>query len=149
MRTAIYSMGLFSLLSSPINAEMPVNHDNPGIKPTDYLPAIMADLRSSLKDPDSARDFVLCDPRIRKAFKYPSGKWNPAYWAVEFSLNAKNSYGGYTGSRAFTASFDNGELAKVWSSDLGPRLNAKILAGLKDCPRIADAEFRQMMQEVP
>ena len=59
-------------------------------------------LRNNLKDPDSVRDLVIYDalppqPHASSPGKYVSilGK----EWVYCFNVNAKNSYGGYTGSQ--------------------------------------------------
>lgn len=100
MRTNILAAAVAVLLASSAAAQtdgsMPAGYDEPGAKPTDVLPAILADLKRTMKDPYSIRDFAICEPEVTKAFKYPGAgqRWERSYWTVKFVLNARNSYGG-------------------------------------------------------
>ena len=70
------------------------------------LPPILAELKRTLKDPYSIRDFTLCPAR---AVKLKDGK--PVGWAVMLSFNAKNSYGGYEGVKVYSVLFRNGRIS--------------------------------------
>lgn len=78
--------------------------------------ACLTAIRSLLKDPDSARigDFtrsegyetdyagggnLILDPSVKR------GTWFPAL-LYSLPINAKNSYGGYTGNKLYSCSFD-------------------------------------------
>jgi hypothetical protein len=144
------------VLSSPATAKkrvavpeapMPAGYDDPGPKPEKALPVILADLRRTMKDPYSMRDFRLCEASVAQAFRYPgrAGLWQRARWTVHFALNAKNSYGGYAGQTYFTATFEGGKLTGVSSPDLGPELNRKLLGITLDCPTVPDAELQRLL----
>jgi hypothetical protein len=73
-----------------------------GPKPTNYEDRIKSLMGSVLKDPMSAvYDFK---PTLRRAV-YKGGipdNFAKHYgWVVEVSINAKNSFGGYTGAKAY------------------------------------------------
>jgi hypothetical protein len=68
---------------------------------------------------------------------------------VDFALNAKNAYGGYSGLQPFTASFENGVLTDAHAVSLGPDLNARYLSMTEGCRRIPDAEIQQLLQAAP
>ncbi len=121
--------------------------NDPGPKPDDVLPAIIANLKRSMKDPYSIRDFALCEPKITKAFKYPGAgnRWEPAHWSVDFELNAKNGFGGYAGRTYFSATYKAGRLDSVGSPNLGADLNTKLLGLTEACPRVPDAEIQRLL----
>lgn len=58
---------------------MPAGYDDPGPKPENALPAILADLRRTMKDPYSIRDFRMCEATPTRPFRYPgvAGQWSP------------------------------------------------------------------------
>lgn len=143
-------------LASPASAKkrpvapeppMPAGYDDPGPKPENALPAILADLRRTMKDPYSIRDFRMCEATPTRPFRYPgvAGQWEPAKWTIAFALNAKNSYGGYAGSTYFNATFKDGKLADLGSPNLGAELNGKLLESTKDCRPVADAEIQRLV----
>lgn len=127
---------------------MPAGYDNPGPKPDNILPAIVGKLRTTLRDPSSVRDFVLCEPQVSKPFKYPGNgnQWERAHWTVYFALNAKNAYGGYTGPRAYTAKYENGTLSDVYSPNMGRELDAKMLELTRGCPHISETVVQEMLE---
>ena len=126
----------------------PPGYSDAGIKPVNPLPAIIAELRRTMKDPYSIRDFSFCEPKVSPAFQYPSAgqRWEKAHWKVEFALNAENGFGGYAGRTYFSADFENGRLTSLGSPNLGPELNSKLLDLVKDCPSVPDAEIQRYLQ---
>ena len=59
-------------------------------------------LRNNLKDPDSVKDLVIYDARPPQPHASSPGKYVSILgkeWVYCFEVNAKNSYGGYTGSQ--------------------------------------------------
>lgn len=61
--------------------------------------------KKSLKDPDSIKDFALIgEPRIY-SYSDGLGAGNNAVWLQCFRYNAKNTYGGYTGTTVYGAGF--------------------------------------------
>lgn len=77
--------------------------------PKNYQSLIVAHMKAVLKDPDSARfGFVQAPvkswyPLNRKSFG----------WAVCVGVNAKNSYGGYTGTQPSYFLIKNGEIIQA------------------------------------
>jgi hypothetical protein len=123
------------------------NINNAGPKPSSTLEPIIAELKKTMKDPYSIRDFRICEPKVAAAFKYPGAgdHWEPAHWIVEFELNAKNGFGAYAGRRYFTASYSGGTLRDVGSPNLGAGLNSKLLALTENCQRVPDAEIQRIL----
>lgn len=69
-----------------------------GDKPDDYQEMIKGYIKATLKDPDSAKFTWLNDPK--KGWYMWRGKTKYG-WVVCVAVNAKNSYGGYTGNKAY------------------------------------------------
>ena len=145
------ALSVLALLTSPVAAQdqMPAGFDDPGPKPTDVLPPIVANLRATLRDPASVRDFRLCEPEVSKPFRYPGvgNTWERARWTVRFSLNGRNGFGGYAGRQAFSATYRDGKLTDVASPNLGPDLNAKMVNLTNGCPSVSDAEIQRLLQQ--
>ena len=119
----------------------------PELAPDTLLPIIAAELRATLKDPYSVRDFVLC-PARKVSLK--NGK--PASWSVMFSLRAKNSYGAYEGVQIYAAIFRNGRLSGGLSSPqfkssegLEGLINRSIARMLTACPGVTDERIQQLL----
>lgn len=131
---------------------MPPGYDNPGPKPENALPQIVAKLSGELRDSSSIRDFVLCEPSAQPASKplWKSDTWHRAYWSAMFALNAKNAYGGYTGRERWTARFADGAVerlvtGRLGSSGLDAQLNALADKLLESCQGIPDAEIQRLL----
>ena len=92
--------------------------------PKDYKPQILKDLKTSLKDPDSLKLMQVCPPK--------QSKKDPSIWTVRFSLNAKNSYGGYSGERAMEAHFKDGKILYIYEPSA--RIQTYVMRVVKDCP---------------
>jgi hypothetical protein len=106
-------MFIFGLTACGGFQQLESNHDF-GPQPTGYKDKITAYYAYVLKDPESA--------------KYRFGKPYKAYtnaglavggvvswsgWAVDVQINARNSYGGYTGFESERVLFENGEVYKL------------------------------------
>jgi hypothetical protein len=101
------------------------------------LPAIAQALRDYLIDAGSVTNFAACYPALKVKFK--DGR--PIRWTIMFSLNAKNSFGGYTGAQQWAAVFRPNRAVELISVGMPP--------GLGDygkCTRVPDAEIRQMIE---
>lgn len=98
-----------------------------------------------MKDPYSIRDLRICQPKIVPGFRLPSGMEMKAKWTIDFSLNAKNSYGGYAGITPFTATFEEGKLSHVGSVDINPSINAKMLELSSGCPLVPAAKIKALL----
>lgn len=132
---------------------MPPGYDNPGPKPENILPQIVAKLRGELRDPYSIRDFILCEPSASAPMKPFSKRmeWRPAKWTVLFALNAKNAYGGYTGREPWRATFAGGAVERVSSAKLGSASSIDVTLNqlteklLEKCQRVPDAEIQRLL----
>lgn len=81
-------------------------------KPSDARALVMSYLNSSLKDPDSLKDFSITEPRKGRFYggMFNGFRKEPA-WYVCYTYNAKNSYGGYVGTKRYVQFFE-GDVAK-------------------------------------
>ena len=119
----------------------------PELAPDALLPPIMAALKRTLKDPYSIRDMVLCP-----AGKVKLKQGKPVSWSVQFSLNAKNSYGGYTGVQTYAAIFRNGRLSGnviatgfPGGEGIAGLINSEISRQLALCPTVSDEKVQQLL----
>jgi len=85
-----------------------------GSKPVNYAGAVQNTLLDLLKDPESARFRGMSEPFKSYTTKIlPDG--TPVYgWAVTIQVNAKNSYGGYSGFRPYEVFFIGNTPAVVY-----------------------------------
>ena len=88
------------------------NTVGPGPKPIHSRATVLKYLDSTLRDPDSLKDFSISEPRLGKMYGgvFNGFKKDPG-WYVCFTYNAKNAYGGYTGSSTYVQWFRNDQLA--------------------------------------
>jgi hypothetical protein len=129
------------------SAPMPAGYDDPGPPPEDVLAKVVARLRTTLSDPYSIRDLTLCPLDRGEAFY--SVRWHRAQWTVRFTLNSRNSHGGYTGSTMYTATFEDGEVTEVRQFTpldlITPAQNARLIEMAQACPRVPDAEIQRLL----
>jgi hypothetical protein len=92
-----------------------------GPPPSDIEQAVEAYFQRTLKDPESARyEYetglikVSCIQNIFKASQ--KSAWDP-YWAAVVRINARNSYGGYTGNKRYSALFVGDSVAMALDSE--------------------------------
>jgi len=84
----------------------------------DYQTAIKSYMETKLKDPESAR-YRFSPPRQGWAKEPPwafSGPEHTGYFVLA-DVNAKNSFGGYTGEKPYLFVFKNNQLIKAYDSD--------------------------------
>ncbi|MCX8650990.1 hypothetical protein J3U21_11655 [Gilliamella sp. B2776] len=72
-----------------------IDNSHPEKLPVNYKSLIRNFFATSLKDPDSAK-FVFYKP-----VRAYSASTKTVFWMVQVDVNAKNSYGGYTGYKPF------------------------------------------------
>lgn len=127
------------LTASAVNAQMekPDVSVYPEMSKGRALPLIAKALRDDLLDAGSVTNFILCTTPVK--VKWKDGK--PIRWTFMVSLNAKNSYGGYTGAQGMAVTFYADKPIETLSMDAP--LSAKYLAG---CTRVPDAEIRRLIQ---
>ena len=74
-------------------------------------------IKARLKDPESAR-FQRKEPHRGTIPASQASARAVPVWIVEVNVNAKNSYGGYTGYQLYQFSYSNGKLVAVFGPDL-------------------------------
>ncbi len=121
--------------------------DYPELAPGALLPPILSELKRTLADPYSIRDFVICPAR---GIKMKAGK--PTGWNVLIAFNAKNSYGGYAGLKTYSVVFRNGQirggiLAAQFATSEGIEglVNSMIARRTVNCPPVSDDDIQRML----
>lgn len=99
--------------------ELPDNPPPDSVIEANKLSCVAA-IRSSMKDPESAR--ITPAKRSGPSVDYFNGqRFNAvSYWV---NANGKNSYGGYTGEKLHICSFDPGEKYIIRTAQIGPAVN--------------------------
>jgi hypothetical protein len=83
-----------------------------GAYPKNYKNIVKNYMQGVLKDPESARYKVLSSPQ--KFYMVAGTIEELVYcYTTAFSINAKNSYGGYTGEKIYFFQIRNGEIIDV------------------------------------
>lgn len=85
-----------------------------GSKPTEYQSLVESAIRDQLKDPDSAKFSGFTAPR--KEVMVEQRDFIYGYSTCVF-VNAKNSYGGYTGKQLYWAFIRNNKILRVKSTN--------------------------------
>lgn len=85
-----------------------------GSKPTEYEALVEGAIRDQLKDPDSAKFSGFTEPR--KEVMVEQKNFVYGYSTCVF-VNAKNSYGGYTGKQLYWAFIRNNKVLRVKSTN--------------------------------
>lgn len=104
---------LSGCLSPPSSQEM--GSANYGVLPEDYKEIVKNYSDGMLKDPESAKYMMAtpCKGWIREGVLAASGG-KPIYgWIIPYRVNAKNSYGGYTGFQDHVAFYFDGKISNV------------------------------------
>jgi hypothetical protein len=99
---------------------LPAPNADYGSYPTNYENIIKANLASSLKDPDSARYGAFSKPRKEHIITNAPLKEANYGYSVCVPVNAKNSYGGYTGNHLFWFFIRNGNVIRSQDVDSSP-----------------------------
>lgn len=140
------------LIASPADSKkfeappMPAGYDDPGPEPQNLLEKIVGGLRSHLKDPYSILDFSLCRSRVMTPTPAlsPTLAWRRAYRVTQFTLNAKNSFGGYTGLQAGIATFEDGMLTRI--SLIGPPIQKEPAKSTREpCQPIPNEKIQELL----
>jgi hypothetical protein len=88
--------------------------------PADHLALLNAHLAATLKDPYSAVVRHIAGPApyaVQRGLIHGGGY--ASVWAACYAVNAKNSYGGYTGPKLHVATFRDGRLVGSLVEDSG------------------------------
>jgi hypothetical protein len=135
------------LLALAAAASQPTAASFPELEPKTLLLPILAELKRTLADPYSVRDFTLC-PADR--LKLKDGK--PVRFDVSFAFNAKNSFGGYMGVKTYAAVFRNGRISGGItathfdkSDGISGLVNEAIARKVTNCPTVADELIQRLM----
>ena len=119
----------------------------PELSPEALLPPILSELKRTLADPYSIRDFTLCQAR---SIKLKDGK--PVSWQVSLAFNAKNSFGGYTGFKTYSALFKNGVIrggvsaTQIAKTDgIEGLINSSVARQVASCPPVSDAQVQRLL----
>ncbi len=87
--------------------------------PADYRATGEQFIRHLLKDPDSAKFEWVGEPQheaIQPAFASPRAT---PVWVTTVQVNAKNSFGGYTGAEPFVLAWSHGRIVAYTSTSQG------------------------------
>ena len=85
-----------------------------GSKPVNFLPKIKSYFREVLKDPDSAKYSDISKPQKDFMFEYKNVITG---YSVCLYVNAKNSFGGYTGRKLYWAFLKDNKLLRVINTE--------------------------------
>jgi len=91
-------------------ANLNVNTADVGEKPTNYKELLESSTKAMLKDPDSAKFSNFTEPK--KEVMVANTDFVYGY-SICFSVNAKNSYGGYVGNQLYWGFIRNGKVLRV------------------------------------
>lgn len=113
----ICSVGLVGCASGPPTAkELAAADYGSSITQSDAESKAKAFLRGTLKDPSSAEyDWGTVQRGYVRTAPIEGGKLIWGY-KLDAQINAKNSFGGYTGFKPYVFMFKNGQLEGVWGS---------------------------------
>lgn len=108
--------------STPPPTQQQIESADYGKLPDNYKEQIQGAMSVTLKEPYSAQ-YSFLEPF--KAYSQ-DGPWSPSKgavnygWAIPVMVNAKNSYGGYTGAKRYVYMFSGGTLYDVsWNDQFG------------------------------
>ena len=114
IRSSLVAVTAGLLVACSATFERPSADADFGTVPVGYELAIRAYFDEVLKDPDSA---IYRIGRPVRAYRNRGLAWGGQVtwrgYAVDFQMNAKNSFGGYVGFKAYTALFSEGRLVRM------------------------------------
>lgn len=91
-----------------------------GSKPVNFLPKIKSYFREVLKDPDSTKYSDVSKPQKDFMFEYKNVVTG---YSVCLYVNAKNSFGGYTGRKLYWAFLKDNKLLRVMDAGDSKRIS--------------------------
>lgn len=115
----IYQWDNCTLISS-----IDLNNAKYGSKPVNILPSVKTYFREVLKDPDSAKYSDISKPKKDFVFEYQKPITG---YSICLYVNAKNSFGGYTGKKLYWAFFKDNKLLRIKNAD-----DSKTISGWHD-----------------
>lgn len=90
-----------------------------GVYPADYEALVKAHMEATLKDPESARYSNFSKPRKEHIITNVGAKEAAYGYSVCVLVNAKNSYGGYTGNHQYWFFMRDGKIMRSNDVDSG------------------------------
>ena len=141
------SAASLALVSTVGSAQAPISAVDifPELTPRATLIAILKALDSTVADPRSVTDVILCPATRIKYSK--TGDRRPASWYVAFSMNARSPAGGYVGRTMYGALFKAGRLPQVAKAQmetdegLNRLINDAIRKQMRDCPVVSNDQL--------
>jgi hypothetical protein len=137
----------YSLEPSPAVSDKPDPSTYPELAPDRLLPAIIADLKRTIPDAYSMRDFLICPARRIKLID-----GHPVRWSVTFGFNAKSESGGYTGLTSYSIAFKDSRIAMHASASKMPGkdgfdqlINDAIIKDLLKCSSVPDSRIQELL----
>ncbi|CNJ19119.1 Uncharacterised protein [Yersinia aldovae] len=105
-------------------SQVAVSTANYGVLPADYQEQIKVHMSNSLKDPDSAKyTFLPTFKGYSQDGSMSSSGGGVSYgYVAPVLVNAKNSYGGYTGNQKYVFIFSGGVMYDTTANDMFGRV---------------------------
>jgi hypothetical protein len=119
------------------------------LRPRALLIAILKALESTIADPRSVTDVVLCPATKVKYSK--GGDRRPESWYVAFSMNSRSLGGGYAGRTMYGASFKAGKAPKIYKTQIDNDEGFNLLINnatrkqMKDCPAVSNEQLAELL----
>lgn len=141
-----------ALLSSTLMSQTPSPGSPdpfPELTPRASLIAILKGLDSTIADPRSVTDVILC-PATRVKYS-KAGDGRPESWYVAFSMNARTAAGGYMGRTMYGAVFKAGRPPRIARAQMNTDegfdhiINSAIAKQMKDCPSVSNEQLSALL----
>jgi len=121
----------------------------PELRPRATLIAILKALDTTIADPRSVRDVILC-PATRVKYS-KAGPPRPISWYVAFSMNTRSPDGGYEGRTMYGAVFKGDRVPQIAKAQmendegLNHLINNAIRKQMKDCPAVSNEQLGELL----
>lgn len=119
LKGAAVALAICAASSSVARPKQAPDPSSAGAAPSDYQAVVKAWLENNLKDPDSAKIEEVRGPRVGAQLVdrgFLGHLWGDPAWWVCYKVNARNSYGGYTGYHRYLFGFVRGRIAMTLES---------------------------------
>lgn len=113
---AILSLSACATIKNPTAADVANADYGPPIARDDAVAQAKETMSVMLKDPESAR--WTCAPEVHTVWYHEAfTKTTDTFygWSLDCLINAKNSYGGYTGDRDYNFYYRNDKLVRIYN----------------------------------
>lgn len=138
---------VLAAVAAPVQGAQSSVEQFPELRPRAVLVEILKALDTSIADPRSVTDVVLCPPARIKLGK--DGR--PHSWYVAFSMNARTADGGYGGRVMYGAIFKRGRPTRVVRTQMATDegidhlINASIRKQMANCPAVPNDQLRELV----